>query len=112
MLCHVSFNWPLSRSFGFPRNSLPVFFIVFVSFFVLQNTDVGQGEVWLVLTDPSLQEEQSERPCRRTVPLCVNTSCVLTSSVLKTLNSPAVCRLSFSDAIKEHGRALCKPFKH
>lgn len=83
-----------------------------LSLFLLQNTDVGQGEVWLVLTDPSLQEEQSERPCRRTVPLCVNTSCVLTSSVLKTLNSPAVCRLSFSDAIKEHGRALCKPFEH
>lgn len=82
-------------------------FIATVLYKRMQNTDVGQGEVWLVLTDPSLQEEQSERPCRRTVPLCVNTSCVLTSSVLKTLNSPAVCRLSFRDAIKEHGVLLC-----
>lgn len=82
-------------------------FIATVLYKRMQNTDVGQGEVWLVLTDPSLQEEQSERPCRRTVPLCVNTSCMLTSSVLKTLNSPAVCRLSFRDAIKEHGVLLC-----
>ncbi|XP_030607176.1 DNA repair-scaffolding protein [Archocentrus centrarchus] len=73
----------------------------------IQNTDIGQGEVWLVLTDPSLQEEQPERPCRRTVALRVNTSCVLTSSVLKTLNSPAVCHMLFRDAIKEHGVLLC-----
>ncbi|KAM7379441.1 hypothetical protein PAMP_004990 [Pampus punctatissimus] len=68
---------------------------------------VGQGEIWLVLTDPSLQEELHERPCRRSVALCVNTSCVLTSSVLKALNSPAACRMSFRDAIREHGVLLC-----
>lgn len=73
----------------------------------MQNSDVGQGDVWLVLTDPSLQEEPPERPCRRTVALCVNTSCVLTSSVLKALNSPSACRMSFRDAIKEHGVLLC-----
>uniref|UniRef100_UPI0037E89D7F DNA repair-scaffolding protein n=1 Tax=Semicossyphus pulcher TaxID=241346 RepID=UPI0037E89D7F len=74
---------------------------------IMKSTDVGQGEVWLVLTDPSLQEEQPERPCGRTVALCVNTSCVLTSSVLEALNSPATCRMSFRDAIKEHGVLLC-----
>ncbi|XP_038573777.1 DNA repair-scaffolding protein isoform X2 [Micropterus salmoides] len=74
---------------------------------IMQRSDIGQGEVWLVLTDPSLQEEQPERPCRRTVALCVNTSCVLTSSVLEALNSPAACRMSFRDAIKEHGVLLC-----
>ncbi|XP_039672156.1 DNA repair-scaffolding protein [Perca fluviatilis] len=74
---------------------------------IMQSSDVGQGEVWLVLTDPSLQEEQLERPCRRTVALCVSTSCVLTSSVLEALNSPAACRVSFRDAIREHGVLLC-----
>ncbi|XP_030257925.1 DNA repair-scaffolding protein isoform X2 [Sparus aurata] len=74
---------------------------------ILQSSDVGQGEVCLVLTDPSLQEEQPERPCRRTVALCVNTSCVLTSSVLEALKSPAACRMSFRDAIREHGVVLC-----
>ncbi|XP_031149936.1 DNA repair-scaffolding protein isoform X1 [Sander lucioperca] len=74
---------------------------------IMQSSDVGQGEVWLVLTDPSLQEEQLERPCRRTVALCVSTSCVLTSSVLEALNSPAACRMSFRDAIREHGVLLC-----
>ncbi|XP_035026018.1 DNA repair-scaffolding protein isoform X1 [Hippoglossus stenolepis] len=72
-----------------------------------QSSDVGQGEVWLVLTDPSLQEEQPERPCRRTVALCVSTSCVLTSSVLEALRSPAACGLTFRDAITEHGVLLC-----
>ncbi|XP_037538235.1 DNA repair-scaffolding protein [Nematolebias whitei] len=73
----------------------------------LQSPDVGQGEVWLVLTDPSLQEERPERPRGQTVALCVNTSCVLTSSVLKALNSPAACQLSFRDAIRENGVLLC-----
>ncbi|XP_028282569.1 DNA repair-scaffolding protein [Parambassis ranga] len=74
----------------------------------MQSPDVGHGEVWMVLTDPSLQEEEcSERPCRRTVALCVNTSCVLTSSVLEALSSPAACRMSFRDAISENDFLLC-----
>ncbi|TNN64953.1 DNA repair-scaffolding protein [Liparis tanakae] len=77
----------------------------------MQSSDVGQGEVWLVLTDPSLQEEEeerrAERPCRRTVALCVSTSCALTSSVLESLDSPAAGRMSFRDVIVEHGVLLC-----
>uniref|UniRef100_A0A3P9J4B5 Scaffold protein involved in DNA repair n=1 Tax=Oryzias latipes TaxID=8090 RepID=A0A3P9J4B5_ORYLA len=68
-------------------------------------SNVGQREVWLVITDPSLQEH--ERPGRRTVAVCVSASCVLTSSVLKALSSPAVCHLSFTDAIRENGVLLC-----
>ncbi|XP_076000567.1 DNA repair-scaffolding protein [Genypterus blacodes] len=72
-----------------------------------QSCNVGQGEVWLVLTDPSLQEEEAERPCRRTVAVCVSASCVLTSSVVSALKSPTACCMSFRDAIKEHGVLLC-----
>ncbi|XP_036072292.1 DNA repair-scaffolding protein isoform X2 [Oryzias melastigma] len=68
-------------------------------------SDVGQREVWLVITDPSLQE--AERPRRRTLAVCVSASCVLTSSVLKALRSPAVCHLSFTDVIRENGALLC-----
>lgn len=81
------------RSFGVPVS-------------VFQGGDVGQGEVWLVVTDPSLQEERPERPCRRTAALCVTTSCVLTSSVARALKSSAACHASFRDVIKEHGRSL------
>ncbi|XP_053739809.1 DNA repair-scaffolding protein isoform X1 [Synchiropus splendidus] len=70
-------------------------------------SDIGRGEVWLVLTDPSLQEDWSEAPCRRTVAMCVKTSCVLTSCVLEALNSASACRLSFRDALREHGVLLC-----
>ncbi|XP_077375418.1 DNA repair-scaffolding protein isoform X2 [Festucalex cinctus] len=69
--------------------------------------EVGQGEVWLLLTDQSLQDSSPDRPCRRTVALHVNASCALTSCVLQALNDPAACRLSFTDAIKEHGVLLC-----
>lgn len=83
--------------------------------FPFQSSDMGHGEVWLVLTDPSLQEEKPERMCKRTVALCVNTSCVLTSSVLSALNSSSVCCMSFRDAIRENGRASlrkrCYPTK-
>uniref|UniRef100_A0A4W6CCI0 Scaffold protein involved in DNA repair n=1 Tax=Lates calcarifer TaxID=8187 RepID=A0A4W6CCI0_LATCA len=82
-------------------------FVATVIYKRMQSSDVGQGEVWLVLTDPSLQEEQPERPCRRTVALCVSTSCVLTSSVLEALHSSAACCVLFRDAIKEHGVLLC-----
>lgn len=73
---------------------------------MFQGSDGGQGEGWLVLTDPSLQEERPERPCRRTAALCVSTSCVLTSSVVRALKSSAACRASFRDVIREHGRSL------
>ncbi|XP_040000343.1 DNA repair-scaffolding protein isoform X2 [Xiphias gladius] len=82
-------------------------FVATVIYKRMQSSDLGQGEVWLMLTDPSLQEEQPERPCRRTVALCVSTSCVLTSSVLEALHSPPACLMSFRDAIKEHGVLLC-----
>ncbi|XP_037132338.1 DNA repair-scaffolding protein isoform X2 [Syngnathus acus] len=82
-------------------------FIATVIYKRIQTRDVGQGEVWLVLTDQSLQDSSPDRPCRRTVALHVNASCALTSCVLKALSDPAGCRLSFTDAIKEHGVLLC-----
>ncbi|XP_041847947.1 DNA repair-scaffolding protein [Melanotaenia boesemani] len=82
-------------------------FVATVLYKRMQSTDIGQGEVWLVLTDPSLQEEQPKSPCKRTVAVCVSTSCVLTSSVLEALNSPTVCHMSFRDAIEEHDLLLC-----
>ncbi|XP_028987491.1 DNA repair-scaffolding protein isoform X2 [Betta splendens] len=82
-------------------------FVATVLYKRMQRCDVGRGEVWLALTDPSLQEEHLERPCRRTVALCVCASCALTSSVLEALKSPAACRMSFRDAVKEHGVLLC-----
>lgn len=82
-------------------------FVATVLYRKMQKGNVGQGEVWLVLTDPSLQEEQLKRPLRRTVALCVNASCVLTSSVLKAFDSPNACCMSFRDVVKEHGVFLC-----
>ncbi|CAL8325476.1 unnamed protein product [Arctogadus glacialis] len=71
---------------------------------------VDQAEVWLSLTDPSLQGEgQAEGggPCRRTVPVCISTSCVLTSSVAAAIRSPTAAILSFRDVVMENGALLC-----
>ncbi|KAL0966210.1 hypothetical protein UPYG_G00292350 [Umbra pygmaea] len=70
--------------------------------------DVAQvpGEVWLIVTDPSLQQPEVP-PCRRTLAVCMTTSCVLTSSVAKAISTPGVCYMSFRDAVKEHGVILC-----
>lgn len=70
----------------------------------------GRGEVWLALTDRSLQEDAPERPRRRTLALCVSAACVLTSSVVRALGAPPPgggCRLSFTDVVREHGLLLC-----
>lgn len=75
----------------------------------LQGGHAGQGELWLVLSDPSLQQDQPERPRRRTLALCVSASCLLTSSVVRALESPAGCRMSFRDVVREHGRSLLCP---
>lgn len=68
----------------------------------------GPGEVWLVLTDPSLQEDEPQRPRRRTLALCISAACVLTSSVVRALRSSAGCRVSFRDVVREHGRSVLR----
>uniref|UniRef100_H3BWR4 Scaffold protein involved in DNA repair n=1 Tax=Tetraodon nigroviridis TaxID=99883 RepID=H3BWR4_TETNG len=73
----------------------------------MQGGRAGQGELWLVLSDPSLQQDQPERPRRRTLALCVSASCLLTSSVVRALESPAGCRMSFRDVVREHGLLHC-----
>ncbi|XP_057713729.1 DNA repair-scaffolding protein isoform X2 [Corythoichthys intestinalis] len=73
----------------------------------IQSSDIGQGEVWLVVTDQSLQDAFPNKLCRRTVALHVNASCGLNSHVLQALNDPAECCLSFTDVIKEHGVLQC-----
>nr|XP_061835331.1 DNA repair-scaffolding protein-like isoform X1 [Nerophis lumbriciformis] len=82
-------------------------FVAAVVYKRVQSSHVGQGEVWLVITDPSLQDGPLGRSCRRTTGVHVNTSCVLTSSVHKALGSSAMCRLSFRDIIKDHDVFQC-----
>ncbi|KAM6948710.1 DNA repair-scaffolding protein [Aplochiton taeniatus] len=74
-------------------------------------SDLSQAEVWLVVTDPSLQEGEEEEgregACSRTLAVCVTTSCVLSNAVVMALGSSAACSMSFRDAVREHGAILC-----
>lgn len=89
------------------QNTCHCSFVATVLHHKKQKSNIGQGEVWLAITDPSLQEERLEGPLRRTAAVCVNASCVLTSSVLEALNSPTAFCMSFTDVIKEHGIFFC-----
>ncbi|CAL9688590.1 unnamed protein product [Knipowitschia caucasica] len=79
-------------------------FVATVVYHKKQKGNIGQEQMWLALTDPSLQDE--ERPPMRTVTLCISASCALTSFVLEALKQ-RICRLSFTDVIREHGLLLC-----
>uniref|UniRef100_A0A3B3ZDW6 Scaffold protein involved in DNA repair n=1 Tax=Periophthalmus magnuspinnatus TaxID=409849 RepID=A0A3B3ZDW6_9GOBI len=73
-----------------------------------------QGEMWLALTDWSLQQQQQlEGPLRRTVTACVSSSCVLTSSVLAALNEPnafiELCTLTTEPTVQSSLGSLGKP---
>ncbi|KAG7262470.1 hypothetical protein CRUP_007182 [Coryphaenoides rupestris] len=55
-----------------------------------------------------MQGERAEGgPCRRTVAVCVATSCVLTPSVAAAMRSPSGAILSFRDIVRENGALLC-----
>ncbi|XP_015209229.2 DNA repair-scaffolding protein isoform X2 [Lepisosteus oculatus] len=74
----------------------------------LQSPDLEQSDFWLFVTDASLQSDVEDGLwCRRTVPVCVTTSCVLDSALVQVLNSDTACTLTFKDAVKECDAILC-----
>uniref|UniRef100_W5MG53 Scaffold protein involved in DNA repair n=1 Tax=Lepisosteus oculatus TaxID=7918 RepID=W5MG53_LEPOC len=73
-----------------------------------QSPDLEQSDFWLFVTDASLQSDVEDGLwCRRTVPVCVTTSCVLDSALVQVLNSDTACTLTFKDAVKECDAILC-----
>ncbi|KAJ8333454.1 hypothetical protein SKAU_G00414620 [Synaphobranchus kaupii] len=71
-----------------------------------QGSGPKQSEFRLFITDPSLQreeEKEEEGELNRTLGVCVSSSCVLHSAVLKALSTSPVCSLTFKDAVREHG---------
>ncbi|KAJ8272997.1 hypothetical protein GJAV_G00096090 [Gymnothorax javanicus] len=83
-------------------------FTAMVVFQRQQGSGTKQGEFWLFVTDPSLQRvEEQGKDLRRTLGVCVSSSCVLHSAVLKALNSSSFCTLTFKDAIREDGLIQC-----
>ncbi|KAE8598710.1 hypothetical protein XENTR_v10016909 [Xenopus tropicalis] len=64
-----------------------------------------QQEMWIFVTDSTLQEGSSAAP--RTLSVCISPSCLLDNRVHQALCNKSPCALLFKDAIRENGRVIC-----
>uniref|UniRef100_F6ZF24 DUF4503 domain-containing protein n=1 Tax=Monodelphis domestica TaxID=13616 RepID=F6ZF24_MONDO len=66
---------------------------------------VDQREIWLMVTDATLQSENDDLP--KTVPVCVTSSCVITPEVMEALTDATSHTIFFKDVLQENGRIIC-----
>ncbi|KAM9050827.1 DNA repair-scaffolding protein isoform 3-T3 [Megaptera novaeangliae] len=64
-------------------------------------------EVWLVVTDATLQAQGEGLGLPRTVPVCVAPSCVLGQEVRDALSEAASKSFFFRDALRDQGQVVC-----
>ncbi|XP_020848152.1 DNA repair-scaffolding protein isoform X1 [Phascolarctos cinereus] len=69
------------------------------------NLPVDQREIWLTVTDATLQLENAGLP--KTVPVCVTSSCVITPEVMEALTDATSHSIFFKDVLQENGRLIC-----
>ncbi|XP_063114610.1 DNA repair-scaffolding protein isoform X4 [Cavia porcellus] len=67
-----------------------------------------QREIWLLVTDISLQTKNQSGPhLPKTLPVCVTSSCVLCPEVLQALTMATPHSIFFKDALRDQGRIVC-----
>ncbi|XP_042541947.1 DNA repair-scaffolding protein isoform X1 [Dipodomys spectabilis] len=67
-----------------------------------------QREIWLLVTDVTLQtKDESEPHLPKTLPVCVTSSCVLGPEVLEALTMAVPHTILFRDALREQGQIIC-----
>ncbi|XP_010349913.3 DNA repair-scaffolding protein isoform X2 [Saimiri boliviensis] len=67
-----------------------------------------QREIWLLVTDVTLQtKEESDPRLPRTLLVYVTPMCVLDSEVLEALGGTASYSILFKDALRDQGRIIC-----
>ncbi|XP_061027831.1 DNA repair-scaffolding protein isoform X3 [Eubalaena glacialis] len=64
-------------------------------------------EVWLVVTDATLQAQGEGSGLPRTVPVCVAPSCVLGQEVRDALSEATSKSFFFRDALRDQGQVVC-----
>uniref|UniRef100_A0A8C3WQ43 Scaffold protein involved in DNA repair n=1 Tax=Catagonus wagneri TaxID=51154 RepID=A0A8C3WQ43_9CETA len=64
-------------------------------------------ELWLVVTDITLQMQDEDSGLPRTVPVCVAPSCVLGQDVRDALSKGTSQSFLFRDALRDQGQILC-----
>ncbi|KAM8966883.1 DNA repair-scaffolding protein [Pelodytes ibericus] len=66
-----------------------------------------QKDIWMFVTDATLQVIPASSSLPRVLAVCVSSSCVLESGLLHALCKELPCLVWFKDAIKENGRIIC-----
>ncbi|XP_068956006.1 DNA repair-scaffolding protein isoform X3 [Petaurus breviceps papuanus] len=69
------------------------------------NLPMDQREIWLIVTDTTLQLESAGLP--KTVPVCVTSSCVIDLEVMEALTDATSHTIFFKDVLQENGRLIC-----
>ncbi|KAM9100106.1 DNA repair-scaffolding protein isoform 2-T2 [Sarcophilus harrisii] len=69
------------------------------------NPPLDQREMWLIVTDATLQLENAGLP--KTVPVYVTPSCVISPEVMEVLTDAASHTIFFKDVLQENGRLIC-----
>ncbi|XP_036614234.1 DNA repair-scaffolding protein [Trichosurus vulpecula] len=69
------------------------------------NLPMDQREIWLIVTDATLQLETAGLP--KTVPVCVTSSCVINLEVMEALTDATAHTLFFKDVLQENGKLIC-----
>ncbi|XP_074063058.1 DNA repair-scaffolding protein isoform X2 [Macrotis lagotis] len=69
------------------------------------NLLLDQREIWLIVTDATLQTENAGIP--KTVPVCVTSSCVINLEVMEALTDATSHTIFFKDVLQENGRLIC-----
>ncbi|CAH2285133.1 Hypothetical predicted protein [Pelobates cultripes] len=66
-----------------------------------------QKDIWMFVTDVTLQGTIGNSMMPRVLAVCVSPSCVLEHSIMHTLCEQLPCAIWFKDAVKENGRIIC-----
>nr|XP_020646594.1 DNA repair-scaffolding protein [Pogona vitticeps] len=80
--------------------------VVYQRLLITGSTPSSQKQLWLFVTDFSLQSEV-EVNTHKILPILVVSSCVVSMEVLEALKSTSPCVIFFKDALCGNGRIIC-----
>ncbi|XP_073439854.1 DNA repair-scaffolding protein isoform X2 [Dendrobates tinctorius] len=73
----------------------------------IQSNLPGLKELWLYVTDPTLQMASETLRNPRILKVCILPSCVLDKTLKEIFSKKSLCSIFFKDAVKENGGIIC-----
>ncbi|XP_077126578.1 DNA repair-scaffolding protein [Ranitomeya variabilis] len=73
----------------------------------IQSNLPGQKELWLYVTDTTLQVASETLRNPRSLKVCILPSCVFDKTLQEIFSKKSLCSIFFKDAVKENGGIIC-----